>query len=190
MAPPYERCDHSFHAKFSFPNGGVGEIDGTLRATNWWISLPTVTVTHRPVAVSSKEVKVETGNAVTRTRKVIFVNFMFAPMYHRIDVIDEFVVTTPLNEVVKRWTKKETKKAYTFQEIAVDQPGEIYWTTYRHMLEQFVDRVKERRGTGVWVSGEDSVSQARMLDMIYTKGGLGARPESRYLNEVEAGLKE
>lgn len=190
MAPPYERCDHSFRAKFSFPNGGVGEVDGTLRASNWWISLPTVTVTHRPVTVSSKEVKVEAGNLVTKTRIVTFVNFMFAPMYHRIDVVDEFVVTTPSNQLVKRWTKKETKKAYTFREIGVDQPGEIYWTTYRHMLEQFVNKVKGRQGTGVWVNGEDSVNQARMLDMIYTKDGLGPRPESKYLKEVEGQLKE
>jgi predicted dehydrogenase len=190
MPPPRERCDHSFQAKFTFPNGGVGEIDGTLRATNWWITLPTVTVTHRPVAVSSKELKVEAGNTVTRTRKVVFVNFLFASMYHRVDVIDEFVVTTSAKEEVKRWTTKETKKAYTFREIGVDQPGEVYWTTYRHMLEQFVDRIKGRKGSGIWVDGEDSVTQARMLDMIYTKGRLGVRPESKFLKEVEGQIKD
>lgn len=83
MAPPRDRCDHTFGAKLRFPNGGIGEIDGTMRAPNTRLYLPTVTVTHKPVA--APEMDEGRGRKTTRVRKVVFYNYMFAPMYHRID---------------------------------------------------------------------------------------------------------
>jgi predicted dehydrogenase len=174
MATPRDRCDHTFHARFSFPNGGVGEVDGTLRAPNMRFSLPTVTVTHKPVAAPEEEK--EEGTKVTRTRKVIFYNFMFSPHYHRVDVIDEFEMIKGSPKFIKKFTREERKKAYTFKEMGGDQPSELYWSTYRHMLEQFVNKVKGREGSGVFISHEDSIAQARALDMIYEKSGLGPRP--------------
>lgn len=175
MAPPQDQCDHTFYAKVTFPNGGVGEVDGTLRASNVSFSLPSVTVTHKPVPAPEEE---KEGVKATRTRKVIFYNFMLSPHYHRIDVEDEFEVTS--SKSVRKFTRKESKKAYTFKEMDVDHPGEVYWSTYRHMLEQFVNKVKGREGTGKFISHADSIAQAKALDMIYEKSGLGVRPTSKY----------
>lgn len=181
MAPPRDRCDYTFRAKLRFPNGGVGEIDGTMRAPNTRLYLPTVTVTHKPVAVP--EMDEGGGRKTTRVRKVIFYNYMFAPMYHRIDVVDEFTVTEePLGTIIKKFTNIEQKKAYTFREMGLDQPGEIHWSTYQHMLEQFVNNVRGREG--IVVSPQDSISQALALDMVYENPGLGPRPRSEYLAEV------
>ncbi|KAK7750017.1 hypothetical protein SLS62_008009 [Diatrype stigma] len=190
MAPPRERCDHTFHAKLRFPNGGVGEVDGSLRAPNTRLSLPTITVTHKPVA-APEEQEAGAGEEVTRTRRVVFHNFMFSPHYHRIDVEDKFEVTKKGEEgtstVVREFTRTESKKAYTFREVASwpsDQPpGEPHWSTYRYMLEQFVNRIKGREGSGIFISHEDSVAQARALDMIYGKSGLGLRPTCEKLSE-------
>lgn len=179
MAPPRDQCDHTFHARFSFPNGGVGEVDGTLRAPNKPFTLPTITVTHKPVAAPEEEK--EEGIQVSRVRKVIFCNFMLAPHYHRIDVVDEFEMTKRGSSMVmKRFHRTEKKKAYTFKEMGGDQPGEVYWSSYRHMLEQFVNKVKGREGTGLFISHEDSIGQAKALDMVYNKSGLGARPTSTF----------
>lgn len=180
MAAPRDRCDHTFQARFSFPNGGIGEIKGTLRGPNTQLSLPTLTVTHSPVAAPEEEK--EEGTNVTRTRKVIFHNFMFSPHYHRIDVEDEFEVWKG-SSIVKSFTRKDFKKAYTFEEMGRNHPSETYWSTYRYMLEQFVNKVKGSEGTGVFISHEDSISQAKALDMIYTKSGLGPRPSSKFWAE-------
>ncbi|KAG6364984.1 hypothetical protein INS49_006589 [Diaporthe citri] len=183
MPPPRERCDHTFHARFSFPNGGVGEIRGTMRAPNTRLGLPTITVTHRPVAVPAAEAGEEEGAQVIKTRKVIFWNFMFSPHYHRVDVVDTFEVRRAPTEAVRTFERTEHKKAYTFREMDVDQPGGVHWSTYRHMLEQFVHKVRGRDGTGTWVSPEDSIAQARAMDMIYIKSGVGTRDPSAYKDE-------
>ncbi|KUI59672.1 D-xylose 1-dehydrogenase (NADP(+)) 2 [Cytospora mali] len=173
MQPPYDRCDGNFRAKFRFPGGLIGEMEGGLRGSNFPTSwaLPAVIVTHRPVVVTDE--KVSEGEEVKKTRKVTFVNFMVPPMYHRVDIEDEFVVTKKgTSDIVKKFTKNETKKAYSFKEMGVDLPGEIYWQTYRHMLEQFVNRIRGREGT-VSISHEDSIAQMKALDMVYEKSGLG-----------------
>ncbi|KAH8655879.1 hypothetical protein BX600DRAFT_440362 [Xylariales sp. PMI_506] len=180
MAASRHRCDHTFRAKLKFSNGGVGEVDGTLRGPNTRISLPTITVTNRPVAVPEEEKNDEKEETkVTRTRKVVFTNFVFAPHYHRINVVDEFEVTES-STLVRKYTRTETKKAYTFREMGEDHPGDPFWSTYRHMLAQFVNKIKRREGTGVFMSHEDTISQARALDMIYIQSGLGMRPSSKY----------
>jgi hypothetical protein len=51
--------------------------------------------------------------------------------------------------------------------------------SYRHQLEQFVNRIRGRK-TQYWVSGEDSIKQMRMIDMAYEKSGLGLRPTSSF----------
>lgn len=179
MPPPHERCDGNFRARFRFPGDVIGEVEGGLRGPNFSLAWPALTVQHRAVPVTGAEV--EEGTEAKRTRKVVFVNFMGAPIYHRVDIEDEFVVTKKgTEEVVRKYVKRETKKAYTFREMGEDHPGETYWMTYRHELEQFVNRIRGREGTGVFVSHEDSIGQMRALDMIYEKSGLGLRPTSEY----------
>ncbi|ROV99856.1 hypothetical protein VSDG_03111 [Cytospora chrysosperma] len=181
MPPPREKCDKSFKAKLRFPGGGIGVMEGDMRGsnvpTNW--SFPTITVTHRPVTVTDE--KASEGEEVKKTRTVTFVNFLLSPAYHRIDVVDEFVVVKKgTSQVVRKYTKTETKKAYSFKEMGVDLPGEIYWQTYRHMVGQFVNRIRGREGSGVFISPEDSIAQMKALDMVYEKSGLGPRPTSKF----------
>lgn len=175
--PPREKCDGNFRAQFRFPGDVVGEVEGGLRGSNFSLSWPVLTVQHRAVV----EAGADEGTEVKRTRKVVFVNFMLAPVYHRIEIEDDFVVTKKgSGEVVRKYAKKEIKKAYTFKEMGVDEPGEIYWSTYRHELEQFVNRIRGREGNGDFIEHENSIGQMRALDMIYEKSGLGLRPTSEY----------
>lgn len=181
MPPPREKCDGMFHAQFRFPGDVVGEIEGGLRGSNFSLSWPTLFVQHRAVVDTAASAGEAEGTEVKRTRKVVFVNFMVSGVYHRIDIEDEFVVTKKdSGEVVRKYVKKETKKAYTFREMGDDEPGEIYWPTYRHELEQFVNRVRGREGNGTFISHENSIAQMRALDMIYEKSGFGLRPTSEY----------
>lgn len=186
MPAPHDRCDGNFKVKFQFPGGGVAEVEGGLRVPlvknmglplrNW------VQVTHRPVIVESPDEKLRDGEVMTRQRNVVLVNFMLSNFYHRIDIEDEFIVTTKgdPSKVLRKFTKKETKKAYAFRNMNIDQPGEEHWQTYRYMLEAFVNRIRGRRGTGAWVDHDDSIGQMKAMDMAYEKSGLGPRPTSKY----------
>lgn len=60
--------------------------------------------------------------------------------------------------------------------------GEDWWPTYRYMLEEFVNRVKKREGSGAWVEKEESVRQMEATDATYEKAGLEVRPSRQ---EVE-----
>lgn len=183
MPPPLDKCDAKFHVKYRFPNGGIGEILGSLREPNTSLSFPTMTVTHNPVTVKDFKEGEDPETKITRKRTVTFVNFMVPPHYHRIDVVDEMEEHKMSSTVTKKSTKMETKKAYTFKEMGVDQAGEAHWSTYRYMLEQFVNQVKGRHVRGFSAPSsphEDSIAQAKALDMAYEKSGLGLRPTSEY----------
>jgi predicted dehydrogenase len=183
MAPPREKCDHTFYAKFRFPNGGIGEVDGTHRMPKTHFSLPSITVTHKPVPAPEETKKA--GEEVTRTRKVSFCNLLWPNNYHYVTVEDRFEIRDAGSSTVKReYTKTETKKAYTFQEMGREAAGETSWSTYRYMLEEFVNKIKGRKGSGIFVSHEASIAQSRALDMIYEKSGLGLRPTSKPVSEV------
>lgn len=58
--------------------------------------------------------------------------------------------------------------------------GEAYWSTYRHMWEQFVNRIKGRPGSAVWIDADESINQMKVIDMAYEKSGLPVRPTSIY----------
>lgn len=185
LPAPADRCDGMFRARLRFPNGGTGEVEGGLKGSNAFLSFPTVTVTHNPVPATDHGEEVAEGSEVTKTRKVTFVNFMLSPHYHRIDVVDEYVVTKKGgSETLKRFTKTETKKAYSWKELGRDLPGEAWQSTYGYMLEQFVSKIRGREGSGIFISHDDSIAQMRALDLIYEKSGLGRRPTSKYLSEV------
>lgn len=195
LAAPREKCDAQYNVKLRFPNGGIGELVGGHRGSNLQINVANVskiTVTHKPVLVVSDDaasagVKVDAGSEeVRRTRTVTYLNFLMPPIYHRVDIVDEYVVTKKgdPDKVVRRFTKSETKKAYTWKEMGIDRPGHPWESTYRHMLEQFVNKVRGREGSGIFISHEDSIAQAKALDMIYEKSGLGRRPTSKYHAEL------
>lgn len=139
----------------------------------------TIQVWHRKKRVADDTLPA--GQEKWVTRKVKLTNFVIGAFWHRVVVEDEFVVRwTATGKIVRTWSTRGVKKAYTFKEAGVDAPSEKYWLTYRYMLEEFVNRIRGRGGSGVWVSGEDSVRQMRVLDMAYEKAGLPARKSSEF----------
>ena len=134
---------------------------------------------HRAVVVPDEQLP--KNQEKTRVRKLYFKNFIFANLWHYIDVEDAYVIRqTSDGKIIKTWRTKETKKIYTFQEAGIDQPGESYWVSYRHQLEQFVNRIRGREGSGLWIDGDDSIAQMKMIDMTYEKPGSPLRPSSKF----------
>jgi predicted dehydrogenase len=177
--PPYELCDEAAKATFRFPGGLIGEADMDLRASVSTFPLFKVTIIHKEVPVEDD--RLQQGQRKVRIRKLTLHNFLMAAVWHRIDIEDEFIVRKIQDgEVVKRWTKHTSKKVYTFKDAGIDQPSEPSWVSYRHQLEQFVDHIRGREGSGLWVSNEDSLAQAKMIDMAYEKSGLPLRPTSKF----------
>lgn len=156
--PPYELCDEAAEATFRFPGGVIGEANMDLRASI--STLPTFKITAVHKEVSVEDGKLWPGQKKMRVRKLTLNNFLMSAVWHRIDIEDEFIVRKVENdEVVKRWTKKKSKKIYTFADAGINQPSEPSWLSYRHQLEQFVNHIRRRQDSGLWVSNEDSLAQ-------------------------------
>lgn len=186
MKQPYDKCDGYYTAKLRFPNGGTAEIEGGLKGPNspasWANALTPFTVIHKPVAVIDHGLDVGSEYEVKKTRTVTLRNFMFTQNYHSIDIVDDFIVIEKgSSRIVKKVTKRETKKAYTWKEMGREVLGEPWLSTYGHMLEQFVNKIRRKEGSGIFVTPEDSIAQMKAIDMIYEKSGLGLRPKSKYL---------
>jgi predicted dehydrogenase len=185
---PEEKCDEGFKGRWRFPNGGVGSIDVDARGTAYgflpWMTLPNVVVTHKPVAVAMEGGTGEVQECVKSVKLTMFAGPHF---WHYVEVVDEHSVRAgTAGEVLKSWEIVTRKTAYTWddelEEGAVPKlPGDAYWTTYRYMREEFVNRIKGREGSGVWVDGEDSVRQMVVIDEAYRKAGLPIRPTCSFL---------
>ncbi|KAF5629981.1 oxidoreductase [Fusarium tjaetaba] len=182
LPPPEDLCDEFAETSFRFPGGRVG--NATINARASVTTLPTFNI-----SVSQKEIKVEDmslprGQTKWKRRKLSFSNFLISSFWHRIDIVDEYSIRDETNEKdLKGWTVKQSKKIYTFKDAGIDQPSEPFWSSYRHLLEQFVNHVRGNKGSGLWVNHEDSIAQARMIDMAYEKSGLPLRPTSKFRPE-------
>lgn len=180
------RCDRGYKARYRFPGGSLGEMEGDLKPEgedqNKAVEIDVVL---KPAVVSGAEANIEVaeGQEVVRTRKLKLHNFVLPVIHHTIHIDDEFTLRKIGDSAghIKKWTKSEQVHAFTFQEIGVDQPGEVYWATYRHQLEQFVNKVRGRE-VKQWVSGEESINCMKMIDMAYTAAKLPLRPTSEYLS--------
>lgn len=182
-----KRCDESFKAEFKFPNGGVGTIDASLRSSTWFglprIRLPSLVVRQKEIVVDdSAEVD---GDGVHFVRRKVRIWWWPGPhYYHSILIEDEHSIKDAANgKILKTWTEKQTKKAYVWDGPGTNgqvRTGEAYWSTYRHMLEQFVNRIKGRPGSGAWIDADESINQMRVIDQAYEKAGLPIRPTSTY----------
>ncbi|KAJ3462077.1 hypothetical protein MRS44_010630 [Fusarium solani] len=173
-----EKCDIAFKAKFRFPSGAIAETESTVRGSSIWTP-SSVTVTNKEVIVPDKSLP--SGQEKVLKRELTLYGFLNGIVWHRIDIKDRYTIRSN-GKVIKTWEEKESHKAYTFEEAGgrfADLPGEDTWISYRHMLEQFVNKVKGRE-TQTWVSGEDSIGHMRMIDMAYEKSGLGIRPTRKY----------
>jgi hypothetical protein len=183
-------CDQAMKASWRFPGGASGEIDVDLAKSKWGlpaVDTPAVVVKHREVPVTTKNVKVvlKEGQSHVKVRTVTYWNFIAPVVWHRIDVVDEHLVKDASGKVVKKWTVKESKKAYTWGAELKAQEGKVrvgeeYWSSYRYMLEEFVNKIKGRQGSGVWVDGQESINGMKMIDEAYEKCGLPLRPTSTF----------
>ncbi|KAL8923177.1 MAG: hypothetical protein Q9208_004740 [Pyrenodesmia sp. 3 TL-2023] len=175
----HKNCDYESKATFRFPNGGIGEAFSTLKGETL-IKPSGVTVTLKEVIIPDKTLPV--SQEKVQRRELTLRDFIHAIFWHRIDIKDVFEIRSKDGNVVKKWEEHDSHKVYTWQNAGgefADLPGEVYWMSYRHQLEQFVNRINGRK-TQHWVTAEDSVAQMKMIDMAYEKSGLGLRPTSAY----------
>ncbi|KIV98721.1 hypothetical protein, variant 5 [Verruconis gallopava] len=185
-----QKCDEAFYAEYEFPNGGVAKITTDLQARGgWWF--PSLTANWpRPVdpvptlrlTLRAKDDGLE-GDFQKRSQKTIFFyGYMGPHLYHRIDITTTTELRNPQDgKVVKTNASTERKKVYKWPPGSDRRTGEEFWSTYRYQLEEFVNRVKKRPGSGVWIEPENSMRQMEMIDATYLKAGLPTRPTSKAL---------
>ncbi|ORY62122.1 uncharacterized protein BCR38DRAFT_410567 [Pseudomassariella vexata] len=178
-------------AAWRFPGGAIGEINCSL--SSWgestWLPgfiakrLPTFSTPHviaqlKEVTVpEDPEVKLVPGKEHRVKRTVSFWMPLFPTIWHRINIDEVHTIrdSKSLSEL-RRWRTSRSVKEYKISGRA----GEAWWSTYRYQLEEFVNAVKGRPGSGVWVSHENSIKQMRMIDCAYKKAGLPLRPTTEY----------
>lgn len=178
MSEKEKNVDRCFRAEWKMKNGATAVTMSDIKANKFTLIPPQVTVTHKPVAVIDDSLA--EGQTKTRTRSVWMFNNIFPTIYHFITVQDVFVVKDKEGKTVKQWTEKKSLSAYTWDEAGVSaQNDKDYWVSYRHQLEQFVNKVRGR-DTVRWISGEDSIRQMEMIDMAYVAAGLPLRPSGDF----------
>ena len=174
-----ERIDQAFKATWKFPNGGTGSISANMSLTGgypfpWFTSnwprwdTPICSAKHREVLLADKTLAENEEHVVQKM--VAFWAYIIPTFWHRIDVAEHHMVRNKADKSVrKQWTTISYVKEY----------GEhASWTTYRWQLEEFVNRIRKRPGSGAWMEAEDSMRQMKMIDSAYTKAGLPLRPTS------------
>lgn len=191
MPPPYDQqCDKAMRATYTFPGNRTATMSCNLCARvdkskgTWWSWLfhgwPDWTAPGMPPVCSVKLQEkngVEADMHITTQKEVVFWNFMVPHIWHRIDINTITTYRSADGKVLRTEKSTEKKKVYTWPRG--EGKGEDWWPTYRYMLEAFVDRVKGREGSGVWVSGEESVAQMESIDQTYEGAGMALRPTSQ-----------
>lgn len=179
-----QKCDQAMKAKWRFPNGAIADIEVDFAGKGAYgqprIRFPRCSATHREVVV--KDSSLPAGREHVMVKTITFWNQMLPTLWHRIDILEAHTIRN-INDkkVIKTWTEKSYKKEYVWADQGESKPaGEEHWTTYRYQLEEFVNRIKGREGSGCWMDGEDSVNQMAMIDSAYKKAGLPLRPTSLY----------
>ncbi|KAJ9099912.1 hypothetical protein QFC21_003917 [Naganishia friedmannii] len=95
---------------------------------------------------------------------IYYYNFMMPHLYMYVAITDKATGSTTYQKHYNYGPKWKTT-------------GETWWSTYRYMLEAFVDRCKGEEPVH-WVPAEDSIAQMQVIDDVYTKSGLGRRTGS------------
>ena len=175
-----QNIDQAFSASWKFPNGGSGSIVADSSATGTYLTWltdrlppvrsPVFTAKHREKSIPHPNLA---GLVTATTKTVVLWNFLGPSIWHRIDVIEDHVLRdAKTGRVEKKWTDKKYLKQYE------GDFGDASWTTYRHMLEQFVHKIRGREGSGIWIDSEDSIRQMETIDGAYEKSGLPVRPSA------------
>lgn len=188
------QVDQAIEAKYLTDDGVDVHISGDFITKGGWPSfLPTSWTRSLPAfrlpksSVSFEPVLVDTptdgnDNSVQHfvQRTLTLWNPLIPTFYHRIDISDEHTLRRGY-QVMKRWNETSYKTAYNWPEG--DKRAAVYkdwWTTYRCQLEEFVNRIKGREGSGVWVDRAESIAQMEAIDRTYEKAGLETRPTSTF----------
>lgn len=181
MQEPWDQqCDQIMLAKWRFPNGGVGSIDANLSNPVLNSKLPWCQAIHNEKVVLDEGLSEEKEHVVVK--RVVGDMLIQPVVWHRIDIIEQHTIRTIADKkILKTWTTTEYKKAYKWEDFDGKKYGEDWWITYRWMLEEFVNKIKGREGSGVWMAHEDSIRQMEMIDTGYTKAGMAVRPSSHAL---------
>ncbi|KAI4128446.1 MAG: hypothetical protein LQ338_002719 [Usnochroma carphineum] len=178
LPPGYDKeIDQAFWGKWRFPNGAIGSINADMIADGGYstslldgfptLQLPKLEVKHREIVVG-EDLRANQEHVVQKT--VVMWNWVVPTVYHRIDIHEKHTIRgTTDGNVVKTWTDTSYVKEY------VGKVGAESWMTYRHQLEEFVNRIR-KRPTNSWVDGDDSIKQMEMIDGAYQKAGLPVRP--------------
>jgi predicted dehydrogenase len=183
--PPNELCDQAFDVDFRFPGNRKGTMMGNMRETLRKVvsEPPSAIVRHRPIKEDYSQQDSSHSTEVEKecVRTITMRNYLVSAFWHSIDIEDEITVREKVTGKVKKtWKENETIKVYSWHDMDVDQPGEPWWMSYRWQLEAFVDRIRGRPGSGVWVDHQDSINQMKMISMAYEKSGLPPRPTSEF----------
>jgi predicted dehydrogenase len=194
--PHDQQCEEAMEASYTFPNGGTATIScdhfaRVNKKTGTWLSWllhgwPNLIPPGLPPSCSvtlREKHGVEDDVNITTQKKITMDNFMGPHIGHKIRIDTTTTYRSQSGAVVKTEKHTETKKAYTWPEGKGE--GEDWWTTYRYMLEAFVDRIKGREGTGAWVDEEESIRQMEVIDKTYEKAGMAIRPTSESMRSAE-----
>lgn len=172
-----EPAEQAITATYRTESGATGRLVADLATTTSWMrALPGFGWPKCEVELGEKYI----GDAHSVSRKLTMWNHLMPSIYHRIDVEDTHKVYRG-GEVSKTWNESKFVKAYTW--APGDNrgvTGQDWWTTYFYQLNEFVNRVKGRGGSGVWVDGEDSIKQMEAIDRTYLKAGMKVRPTSTF----------
>jgi len=186
-----QRCDEAMAATYTFPNGGKGHISADLgmRGGYWfpWLTsnwpsfqgmLSTLTV-----RLQAEELEAKDGFGRSSQKTIVFYNFMLPHIWHRIDVNTTISILDPqTRKILKQENTTDKLKAYTWPAgLGGENKGQDWWSTYRYQLEEFVNQIKGREGSGAWVAGEESIKQMEATDRTYEKAGMLIRPTSEAL---------
>ena len=130
--------------------------------------MPVCSAKHREIILSDDTLSETQEHAVQKT--VLFWSYVIPTFWHRIDVMEHHMVRNKMNKtLIKQWTKTSFVKEYG------EHPS---WTTYRWQLDEFVNKVRRRSGSGAWMDAEESITQMKLIDSAYSKAGLPLRPTS------------
>jgi hypothetical protein len=140
------------------------------------------TVDCAPVEVKDSQSS-EEGSKHTVQRTLTLWNHILCHLWHSIQIVDTHTKQSS-EGTTRTWTEKQTVKAYSWRDVKKDLPGEFWWSTYRYQLEELINRIKKREGSGVWMSLEGSIAQMETVDEIYVKGDLSIRPTSQFLRSL------
>ncbi|KAK3303408.1 uncharacterized protein B0T15DRAFT_504632 [Chaetomium strumarium] len=125
-----------------------------------------VVVVHSRVEETHADPKA--GKNLYKTRTVRLYFSWGRPARNQVEVEDVRVVQDEKNgEFLDRRKTVKRRTPYTLREVSLDRDSKPYWTAPKYMLDEFVNRVRGRPGSGAWVTTADSMVLATMVDLAY-----------------------